>query len=192
MKYFRKYLLWVAGFFLISTVNFCTHQMSLNKSDFGYNLLTEHEAKNPYYSSVEIQFAKSVPSAEPEAITWEDLKDVTYKPKFYKQYNMDFQTPVFGKTVKEKNGKQLAIKGYMIPLDVNQGLYAVSRYPYASCYFCGKSGPESVVSLKFKTAPKKYKLDAMKTMTGTMLLNNTNPMDFIYIFKEAAEYIPPR
>ena len=104
---------------------------------------------------------------------------------------MDFQYPVFGNEIKKMEGKEVNIKGYMIPLDVNQGLYALSRYPYSSCYFCGKSGPESVVSLKFKTKPKKFKMDAIKTMKGILYLNENNPMDFIYIFNNAEEYDAP-
>jgi hypothetical protein len=192
MKHFRKYLLWVGGFLLISTINFCSHQMSFSKSDFGYQLLTDPQSVNdsfiaagPFYTVAAASNQKTA------AITWEALKDVTYQIKFNKQYQMDFQYPVFGNEIKKMEGKEVNIKGYMIPLDVNQGLYALSRYPYSSCYFCGKSGPESVVSLKFKTKPKKFKMDAIKTMKGILYLNENNPMDFIYIFNNAEEYDAP-
>lgn len=191
MKYFKKYLLWAGGFFLICTGNFCTHHLAYGKTEFGYNLLTNNQGENVTYNDAEMQAADVLTSDEPEAITWDALKDVTFEIKFNKDYQLDFQYPVFGSTIKRTKGKELFIKGYVIPLDVNQGLYALSRYPYSSCYFCGKSGPESVVSLKFKTKPKKYRLDAVRTMKGTMYLNNTNPMDFIYIFKDAEEYTDP-
>lgn len=191
MNYLKKYLIWAAAFLFICTGNFCTHKLANNKSEFGYNLLTNNHAENAIFTNAEISPAEVVTGAEPEAITWEALKDVTFEIKFNKDYQLDFQYPVFGSTLNRTKGKELFIKGYVIPLDVNQGLYALSRYPNSSCYFCGKSGPESVVSLKFKIKPKKYRLDAVRTMKGTMYLNNINPMDFIYIFKEAEEYTAP-
>jgi len=44
------------------------------------------------------------------------------------------------------------------------------------------------VSLKFKNKPSNYKLDKIKAFKGTLKLNNTNPMDFIYIFTNTEEY----
>lgn len=75
----------------------------------------------------------------------------------------------------------------MIPLDVKGGLYAISRNPYAACFFCGQSGPESVVSLKFKTKPRRFKTDQFLAVKGIMELNGTNVNDFIYIFRDAEE-----
>jgi hypothetical protein len=191
MKTAKKITLSIVLFLVVCSGNFCTHKMSNNKNEFGYNSLISKEVTftvstiNYPIKNKENLFLTADP------VTWQTLKDVSFSVKYFKQYNMDFQFPIFGKSLKLLAEKELFIKGYVIPLDVNQGLYALSRYPYSACFFCGKSGPESVVSLKFKVKPKKYKLDAQKTMKGRMQLNSTNPMDFIYIFKEAEEYSAP-
>lgn len=188
MKNLRKYLLWASGFLFISTINFCSHKMSFDKSNFGYNLLTNSQYENTSFVDAEAFAALPTMGGQPTAITWQSLKDVTYEVKFNKQFQMDFQYPVFGNTIKKMKGKELYIRGFVIPLNVNQGLYALSKNPYSSCYFCGKSGPESVISLKFKGKPQKFKMDAFKAMKGTLQLNDSNPMDFIYVFQNAEEY----
>jgi hypothetical protein len=191
MKIIKQSMLWLSAFLLICSGNFCSHKMAYNKSEFGYNLLMNGALETDGQVIAEEITAVSSPGKEPLAITWDSLKNVKYVVKFNKQYQMDFQYPVFSPDIKKISGKELYISGYLIPFDVNQGLYAISRNPYSSCYFCGKSGPESIVSLKFKTKPPKYKVDAFKRMKGTLFLNDTNPMDFIYIFTNAEEYKGP-
>lgn len=100
---------------------------------------------------------------------------------------MDILYPIFGNSVKELNHKRLAISGYMIPLNVTERLYALSRNPYASCFFCGQGGLETVISLKFSKKPRRFKTDEYLTVQGTMELNETNVDDFIYIFRDTDE-----
>lgn len=191
MKILKQSMLWAAGFLIICSGNFCSHKLTYNKSEFGYNILMNGASEKESYTFADATTAINSGSKEPQAITWDSLKNVKYVVKFNKQYQMDFQYPVFSYDIKNLKGKQLYISGYLIPFDVNQGLYAISRNPYSACYFCGRSGPESVISLKFKTKPPKYKVDAFKTMKGTLFLNDTNPMDFFYIFTNAEEYEVP-
>ena len=156
MKDSIKKLMYISFFVIIScsnTSNFCKHAVAFNGKQFAYKktAVTEN-INNVYFSTNDIKFTVN---DEPQPLTWKDLAAVTFNVKFNKQYNMDFQYPVFGKTVKILEGKVFYISGHVIPLDVSQGLYAISKNPYAACYFCGKSGPESVVSLKFKNKPSK-------------------------------------
>lgn len=76
----------------------------------------------------------------------------------------------------------------MIPWDIKKGIYALSKSNFASCFFCGQSGPETVISLKFKTKPRRYDTDEYLTFKGVFELNDTNFNDFIYIFRGAEEY----
>jgi|GEM_PF-696694 len=124
---------------------------------------------------------------EAQLIAWQSIRDVTYEVRYNEQLKSKVQYPDFGKNVKSLAGKRLRITGYMIPLDINSGLYAVSRYPYASCFFCGAAGVETVISLKFKSKPRRFKTDEYLTIEGTFELNDTNVNDFIYIFRNAEE-----
>ena len=120
-------------------------------------------------------------------ISWKQLADVTYVLKYNKQFDGDIMYPVFGAGVKKLAGKEWMIEGYMIPLDIKSGLYAVSKNPYAACFFCGAAGVESVVSLKFKNRPRRYKTDEYCVMKGVLVLNDDNVNDFIYLFNQAEE-----
>lgn len=194
MNKIRKYMLWGLLFALISCTDFstiCRHGFnkangfvfvpSAKPADASSSLFRYAAGKN------EPEAYTEMPAGKPTEIYWPMLTDVTFQKKFNKDYRMDFLYPVFGFSVKRLNNKELAITGYMIPLDIKQGLYAISRNPYAACFFCGQSGPESVVSLKFKTKPRRFKTDEFITVKGTMELNDINVDDFIYIFRNAEE-----
>ncbi len=189
MNISTRQLLYITLFVSISCSsigNFCKHPLSFKDDQFTYKPSTLKQTINDeFFFASEINHTVG---GAPQRLTWQDLTAVTFATKFNRQYQADFQYPVFGKTVKMLEGKEFYISGHVIPLDVNQGLYAISKNPYSSCYFCGKSGPESVVSLKFKNKPSKYKLDKVKTFKGTLKLNDSNPMDFIYIFNNTEEF----
>lgn len=121
-------------------------------------------------------------------LTWQMLRDVKYKEKWNEAEQMHFNYPVFGTKVKALAGREFYVTGYMIPLDAKGGLYAVSANPYAACYFCGQSGPETIVSIKFSKPPKRYKTDDIVNIRGTLRLNDTDVNDFIYIFERASDY----
>jgi hypothetical protein len=120
-------------------------------------------------------------------IKWSQLADVNYISKYNKQFDTEILYPVFGSPVKKMAGKEWIISGYMIPLDIESGLYAISQNTYAACFFCGAAGVESVISLKFKAKPKRYKTDQYCYMKGTLELNDSNVNDFIYIFRNTEE-----
>lgn len=120
-------------------------------------------------------------------ITWKQLADVSQVARYNKQFEMDIMYPVFGSSVKKLAGKQWIISGYMVPLDIKSGLYALSQNTYAACFFCGAAGVESVISLKFKSKPKRYHTDEYCYIKGTLELNDSNVNDFIYIFRDAEE-----
>ncbi|MFN4081429.1 MAG: hypothetical protein ACK4NS_11060 [Saprospiraceae bacterium] len=115
---------------------------------------------------------------DPVELSWEALADVKYKKKYNEEYEQYFDYPVFGAKLKALNHQKVAIKGYMIPLDV--GVYALSRYPYAACFFCGGAGPETIAGLKFAKSPKRYKTDDFVTLQGVFILNDSDVNNFMY------------
>jgi len=169
--------------------NLCRHGNASSLSfRFNNDVLIDGQQNNQQTYSALNQFAYIDNSKNnAQKISWDQLEDVTYQKRWNKEYQLDVLYPVFGNNVKKLKGKQLSISGYMIPLNIEEGLYAISRNNYASCFFCGRSGPESVVSLKFKTKPRRYRTDEYLTMQGTMELNDTNMNDFIYIFRNTEE-----
>jgi hypothetical protein len=124
-------------------------------------------------------------SDKPVKVVWEMLKDVKFKKKFNKDYDQYFDYPVFGAKLRALEGKKITVSGYIIPLDV--GMYALSKNPYAACFFCGGAGPETIMALVFSKAPRRYKTDDFITLQGVFKLNEANVDQFMYQLVAADE-----
>lgn len=120
-------------------------------------------------------------------ITWKTLTDVKFTEKYVEKYQDWFLFPNFGPTVKSLEGQPVAIKGYVIPIDLEEGLYALSAFPFAACFFCGAAGPESVITLNIARVKRKYNTDDVVTFKGVLRLNDSNIEDFNYILEQAEE-----
>ncbi|WP_255047275.1 DUF3299 domain-containing protein [Lacihabitans sp. CS3-21] len=118
-----------------------------------------------------------------QKINWVTLRDVKFTKKFNKEYELDFLYPSFGASLLKLEGKYVEIKGYVIP--VSQNLYVLSAKPMAACFFCGGSGPESIIQLNFATK-NRFKTDQIITVKGKFRLNSDNVDDLNYILDDAS------
>lgn len=125
-------------------------------------------------------FIVSLWLADARTVSWDDLKDVKFTRKFIKEEDMYFLFPTFGEKVKKLNGTELQIKGYMIPVDPEDKVYVLSAQPMASCFFCGGSGPETIIQLNLKTR-KKFRTDEIWTVKGKFRLNADNLEECNYV-----------
>lgn len=123
-------------------------------------------------------------------ITWETLTDVRFSDKFNKRVQAYVYFPHFGPSVKALSGKEVYLEGYMMPMGPEEGFYILSRYPYASCFFCGQSGPDSIVQLKMKPNPPEFRMDQIVTIKGKLKLNQNNIDECPYLMVEAEVYDP--
>lgn len=190
MKKLIHFLYGLMLFTLLSCSQFsslCSHPTDSFHSNFFRPTVVHESNTSTETSAINPSNLLSGPNQTAISIKWEQLNDVKYESKFNPEYQIDFMYPIFGKEVKKLNGKSVIIKGYMIPLDVKSNLYAVSKYNYAACFFCGAAGVESVISLKFKGRPRRFKTDEFCTIQGTFLLNNKDVNDFIFVMKDAVE-----
>lgn len=122
---------------------------------------------------------------EPLTISWKTLSDVTFNKKWNPSEGMFILEPEFGGSVKQLNGKEVKITGYMIPIDIESNYYVLSANPYAACFFCGGAGPESVLSIKFKKVTRRFDTDERLTISGKLVLNKDNLDELNYILTEA-------
>lgn len=120
---------------------------------------------------------------EPTKVTWETLRDVTFKKKWSAEESMFILYPTFGSKVAGLKDKEVVLTGYMIPVDVDANVYVLSANPYSSCFFCGGAGPESVVQIKFKKSTKRFDTDDRVTVKGTLKLNadDINELNYILV-----------
>ncbi|MCS6930282.1 MAG: hypothetical protein NZM43_12405 [Saprospiraceae bacterium] len=120
-------------------------------------------------------------------LDWQVLRDVQYKRKYHAEYDEYFEYPIFGPKVRAIEGKKIEIQGYIIPL--GGGVYALSKNPYAACFFCGGAGPETVIGLNFSKTPKRLRVDDYLRVRGIFHLNDTDVDQFMYQLN-AAEIAP--
>lgn len=118
-----------------------------------------------------------------QKINWGTLRDVKFTRKFNQEYQLDFYYPTFGSNLLKLQGKIVEIKGYVIP--VNQNVFVLSAKPMASCFFCGGSGPESIVQLNF-SKKNRFNTDQVITVKGKLRLNAENVDDLNYILDDAS------
>ena len=124
---------------------------------------------------------------EPIVVNRELLVDVKYKKQYYKELDMEANVPQFEQMHKDLDGKDVIIEGFIIPIDDIGFSLALSKYPFANCFFCGNASPASVLGLYLKDKRERYKIDAFKKFRGTLYLNYDNPYEFFYILKDARE-----
>lgn len=186
IKTVRKHINWGLLLLIVS----CSNLSNLCRHQFGKGSSFRYMASDSF-SSIPDQEQQQFQNAAPGKLTWAMLGDVSYELRFSKELQLDINYPVFGRNALKLKGKEFYITGYMIPLNIKAGLYAISKNMYASCFFCGQAGVESVISLKFKTKPRRYKTDEYITIKGTMELNETNVNDFIYILRNTEEFNAP-
>lgn len=126
-----------------------------------------------------------VPAVAPTKVTWEALRDVNFKKKWYAAEQIYMLYPTFGPGIQKLSNKEISITGYVLPVDLDANLYVLSAFPYSSCFFCGGAGPESVMSLEFKKGSRKFKTDERLTFKGILKLNADDIYKMNYILENA-------
>ncbi len=122
-------------------------------------------------------------------ITWETLGDVKFTDTYMEEVEANYYYPTFGASVKALENKEVYLKGYLLAIDPSDNFYVLSRQPFASCYFCGSGGPESVAEIVLKPGVgAKLAMNEVVTIKGTLKLNHDDVNRCNYILEEAKVY----
>ncbi len=117
--------------------------------------------------------------------TWKTLGKITFKKQYDEFMGFKVDVPVFSDEVKALDGKEVIVKGYIIPTEGYKSHkdFVFSAYPYNLCYFCGGAGPETVMEV---TAVEgiKYTADPV-TIKGILQLNSGDINQLIYSLTDA-------
>lgn len=117
-----------------------------------------------------------------DTLNWKLLGQITYQKKPNKLYG-EVEFPIFNSKLKGINKKKIVMTGFVIPIDNTN--YALSKNVFASCFFCGKAGPETIMGIKFRNQKTKLKTDQYVTLEGTLRLNDADVEDWIYHIEDA-------
>lgn len=130
-------------------------------------------------SSVKITNKSSVAA---DTLTWKMLGDIKYVRKKHATYG-EVEFPQVNLKLKSYHNKTVYLTGFIVPIDSKN--YALSKNVFAACFFCGKSGPETITGLKFKGTFPKLKTDTYLTIKGTFKVNETDVDNWIYNIENA-------
>jgi len=117
-----------------------------------------------------------------DTITWKQLGNIKFALKKHPSYG-EINFPVVNAGLKKLLNKKIIIKGFIVPIDNKN--YAISKNVFASCFFCGKAGPETIMGIKFAKETPRLKTDLYVTLEGTFRYNEDNADDWIYHIENA-------
>ena len=92
--------------------------------------------------------------------------------------------PQFPSWLDKYKNTEVVIQGYLVPVDVEGNQYALSRYAFSSCFFCGNAAPNTVVELVFKERPDNLITDQFVVVKGTLVFNADDPFRLFFILQQ--------
>lgn len=112
--------------------------------------------------------------------TWKTLGKITFRKQYDELMGFKIDVPVFSDAVKALEGKEVILKGYIIPTEgyKNHSEFVFSAFPYNMCFFCGGAGPETVMEVVAKE-PIKYTAESV-TIKGVLALNDDDINRLMY------------
>lgn len=121
-----------------------------------------------------------------QASAWDSFARVKFVSKYNSDYGMNIQVPQFDWAIRLLEGKEVSLKGYFVPTDLQTPRSIIlSRVPNSSCFFCGGAGPETVARINFKQSVHKFKTDEILKVKGKLKLNDSNYREMSFILEEA-------
>lgn len=116
---------------------------------------------------------------------WKTLAKITYKKEYDDFLGFKIDKPVFSDDILAVEGKEVTIKGYIIPVEgyKSHKEFIFSAFPYNMCFFCGGAGPETVMEVVASEAVK-YTTDPI-VLTGKLILNADDINSLMYKLEDA-------
>ncbi len=128
--------------------------------------------------------ATAISTASAQDNMWKTLSKITFKKQYDEMLGFKVDVPIFSEDIKKLAGKEIKIKGYIIPVEgyKSHKEFIFSAFPYSMCFFCGGAGPETVMEVYAKE-PIKYSADPV-TLKGKLELNDSDVNRLIYTLKD--------
>jgi hypothetical protein len=94
--------------------------------------------------------------------------------------------PTFAQYLKDLNGKQVALNGYMQPLGENSDLavFMFIEYP-VGCWYCEMPDTTGIIYVEMPKSKTAIYRRSLVRVVGRLQLNATDPEDFLYAIRQA-------
>lgn len=142
--------------------------------------------KNVLWLAVGLFMLTQLPlAAQNSTNLWKTLAKITYKKEYDEMLGFKVDVPVFSDGIKELEGEEVTIKGYIIPVEgyKSHKEFIFSAFPYNMCFFCGGAGPETVMEI-YASDPIEYTAEPV-TLKGKLELNSSDVNRLIYALHDA-------
>ncbi len=116
---------------------------------------------------------------------WKTLAKITYIKEYDAFLGFKIDKPVFSAEIKALNGKEVTVKGFIIPVEgyKSHKEFILSAFPYSSCFFCGGAGPESVMEVT-AAEPVTYTAESI-ILKGKLSLNSSDANKLMFALSDA-------
>ncbi len=116
---------------------------------------------------------------------WKTLTKITYRKEYDEFLGFKIDRPVFSEEIKALDGKEVTVKGFIIPVEGYKGHkeFIFSAFPYSMCFFCGGAGPESVMEVQAVEAIN-YVAESI-VLKGKLHLNSEDVNKLMFSLSEA-------
>lgn len=121
----------------------------------------------------------------PLPLTWKALAKVSFRSELDNTLGYKVSRPIFDKSIEVYENQEVMIEGYIVPLEIGEKYFVISAYPFASCFFCGQAGIETVMEV-YVNKPIRLDKETIK-VKGKLKLNRKDPNRLLYILEEAQE-----
>lgn len=119
--------------------------------------------------------------------TWNLFQNAIYEDAYIEAYDSYASLLVCNDEMNALKNQALTITGYYIP--VEEDVFIISRFPNATCFFCGAAGMESVMEVRMNTSlPFTPITDDLMTFKGKLKVNCTE-WEYVSFILEDAHYL---
>lgn len=117
---------------------------------------------------------------------WRLFAEITKEKRYIEEASAHYRIPVFTPTLLGLSGQEIKLVGYFLPYSKIDSMIILSRYPNASCFYCGQAGIESVAMVELSNRKGKFQTDQRLIATGKLTLNSTNINKLAFVIEDAS------
>ena len=117
---------------------------------------------------------------------WEMFAEIKKERKYIEEASAYYRIPVFTPELVDLSGQEVTLSGYFLPYSKVDSVIIISRYPNASCFFCGLAGIESVAMVELGKTMKQFRTDQRLVVRGNLLLNSTDVKKLAFVISKAS------
>jgi hypothetical protein len=134
-------------------------------------------SQRPLLAHVDEAALPSISSTGTNSLPWDVLAQTAIDGKF---------RPTFAKYLRDLDGKQIALNGYIQPLrdDTDLSAFMFIEYP-VGCWYCEMPEVMGIVYVELPAGRTAVYRRGLVRVTGRLRLNANDPEDFLYAIREA-------